>query len=64
MLSYSRFRFRNSDLAPARLPPLAAFPDEQEFLYPPLTYLHCVKMERETLCGVHLLVATVEPTMA
>eukprot|EP01043_Picozoa_sp_COSAG02_P047863 COSAG02_NODE_4633_length_5144_cov_4.775421_3_plen_469_part_00 len=42
---------------------LSVFPNEQEFLYPPLTYLHCVKMERETLCGVQLLVATVEPTM-
>ena len=43
---------------------LSVYPSEQEFLYPPLTYLHCVKMERETLCGVQLLVATVEPTMA
>eukprot|EP01043_Picozoa_sp_COSAG02_P012855 COSAG02_NODE_505_length_20935_cov_38.509119_12_plen_571_part_00 len=43
---------------------LSVFPHEQEFLYPPLTYLHCVKMERETLCGVQMLVATVEPTMA
>ena len=43
---------------------LSVYPQEQEFLYPPLTYLHCVKMERETLCGVQLLVATVEPTMA
>ncbi len=43
---------------------LSVFPDEQEFLYPPLTYLHCVKMELETLCNVQLLVATVEPTMA
>ena len=42
---------------------LSVFPDEQEFLYPPLTFLHCVKMERETMCGVQLLVATVEPTM-
>eukprot|EP01043_Picozoa_sp_COSAG02_P010664 COSAG02_NODE_380_length_23483_cov_8.034382_2_plen_777_part_00 len=42
---------------------LSVYPNEQEFLYPPLTYLHCVKMERETLCGVQLLVATVEPTM-
>jgi hypothetical protein len=43
---------------------LSVFPQEQEFLFPPLTYLHCVKMEKETLCGVQLLVATVEPTMA
>jgi len=42
---------------------LSLYPKEEEFLYPPLTYLHCVKMERETLCGVQLLVATVEPTM-
>ena len=43
---------------------LSVFPAEQEILYPPLTYLRCVKMESETLCGVQLLVATVEPIMA
>ena len=43
---------------------LSVYPAEQEILYPPLTYLRCVKMESETLCGVQLLVATVEPIMA
>jgi hypothetical protein len=42
---------------------LSVYPQEEEFLYPPLTYLHCVKIEPETLHGMELLVATVEPTM-
>ena len=40
---------------------LSVFPMEQEFLFPPLTYLRCVEMKGETLCGVNLMVATVEP---
>jgi hypothetical protein len=43
---------------------LSVFPGEQEALYPPLTYLSCSGMVRETLFGLELLVATVEPTMA
>ena len=43
---------------------LSVFPHEQEFLYPPLTYLRCVEMKTETWDGKQLLVATVEPTMA
>ena len=43
---------------------LSVFPNEQEFLYPPLTYLHCIELGAERLCGVRLVVATVEPTMA
>ena len=35
--------------------------DEKEALYPPLTYLRPVKMEKETLAGQQMLVATVEP---
>ena len=35
--------------------------DEKEALYPPLTYLRPVKMEKETLAGQDMLVATVEP---
>ena len=40
---------------------LSVYPDEQEALYPPLTYLRPVKMEKETLAGQDMLVATVEP---
>ena len=43
---------------------LSVYPGEQEALYPPLTYLRCIGMQMETLCGEHLLVATVEPVMA
>ena len=39
------------------LPP---YPTEQEAL----TYLRCLEMKMETLSGVQLLVATVEPMMA
>ena len=43
---------------------LSVYPTEQEALYPPLTYLRCLEMKMETLSGVQLLVATVEPVMA
>ena len=43
---------------------LSVYPTEQEALYPPLTYLRCLEMKMETLSGVQLLVATVEPMMA
>ena len=43
---------------------LSVYPTEQEALYPPLTYLRCLSMQMETLSGVQLLVATVEPMMA
>ena len=42
---------------------LSVLPGEQEYIYPPLTYLHCIKMENEEICGVKLLVVTVEPTI-
>ena len=43
---------------------LSVYPGEQEALYPPLTYLRCLEMKMETVSGVQLLVATVEPMMA
>ena len=43
---------------------LSVYPTEQEVLSPPLTYLRCLETKMETLSGVQLLVATVEPTMA
>ena len=43
---------------------LSVMPHEKEFMYPPLTYLQCTAMKMEKLCGVDLLVATVEPHMA
>ena len=43
---------------------LSVFPEEKETLYPPLTYLHPVGNQMEMVCGVELLVVTVEPTMA
>ena len=42
---------------------LSVYPAEQEALYPPLTYLSPVDMKMETLCGIKLLVATIEPMM-
>ena len=43
---------------------LSVMPHEKEFMYPPLTYLQCTAMKMENLCGVEILVATVEPHMA
>ena len=43
---------------------LSVYPSEQEYLYPPLTFLRALEIKMETLSGVELLVATVEPTMA
>ena len=43
---------------------LSVMPHEQEFLYPPLTFLHCTDMKMENLCGLDLPVATVEPNIA
>ena len=43
---------------------LSVFPSEEEYVYPPLTYLRVTKIQMETLLGKKLLVATVEPTMA
>ena len=40
---------------------LSIYPSEQEALYPPLTYLRPVETKMEVLCGLSLLVATVEP---
>ena len=43
---------------------LSVYPTEQEALYPPLTYLRCLEMKMETVSGVQLLVAAVEPIIA
>jgi hypothetical protein len=43
---------------------LSVFPSEEEYVYPPLTYLRATKIKMEKICGVKLLVATVEPTMS
>ena len=40
---------------------LSVYPNEQEALYPPLTYLRSVKAENESIGGLTILVATVEP---
>ena len=40
---------------------LSVMPHEQEFLYPPLTFLHCTDMKMKNLCAMDLPVATVEP---
>ena len=60
------FRFVTKDFMTrgADISFLSVYPTEQEALYPPLTYLRCLEMKMETLSGVQLLVATVEPMMA
>ena len=60
------FRFVTKDFMTrgADISFLSVYPDEKESLYPPLTYLRCLEMKMETLSGVQLLVATVEPMMA
>jgi hypothetical protein len=40
---------------------LSVYPGEKEALYPPLTYLRGVGMNKEVLGGVEVVVATVEP---
>merc|ERR1719191_351962 len=39
---------------------LSVFPSEKEYVYPPLTYLSATEIKMEKICGVKLLVATVE----
>ena len=41
---------------------LSVYPNEQEYLYPPLTFLRCEKIETETFGGKEVVVATVEPS--
>ena len=43
---------------------LSVYPSEEEYLYPPLTYLRATEIKIETVLGKKLLVVTVEPTMA
>ena len=42
---------------------LSVYPGEQEALYPPLTYLRCVKTEMENIGGKSIQVATVQPVL-
>ena len=57
------FKFETKDFTSrgADISFLSIYPGEKEALYPPLTYLRPIKMESETLGGVQMLVATVEP---
>ena len=43
---------------------LSVYPSEEEYLYPPLTYLRATEIKMETMLGKKILVATVRPTMA
>jgi hypothetical protein len=57
------FKFETKDFTSrgADIAFLSVYPNEQEALYPPLTYLRSVKAEKETFGGMEMLVATVEP---
>lgn len=57
------FKFETKDFTSrgADIAFLSVHPNEQEALYPPLTYLRHVKTETETLGGVQVLVMTVQP---
>jgi hypothetical protein len=57
------FKFETKDFTSrgADIGWLSVYPNEKEALYPPLTYLRPVKTENETIGGMTVLVATVEP---
>ena len=57
------FKFETKDFTSrgADIAFLSVYPNEKEALYPPLTYLRSIKTEKETLGGMSVLVATVEP---
>eukprot|EP01046_Picozoa_sp_COSAG06_P010277 COSAG06_NODE_559_length_14300_cov_98.800085_3_plen_713_part_00 len=57
------FKFETKDFTSrgADIGWLSVYPNEKEALYPPLTYLRSIKAENETIGGVTVLVATVEP---
>jgi hypothetical protein len=57
------FKFETTDFTSrgADISFLSVYPDEQEALYPPLTYLRSVKAETEDIGGKSMLVATVQP---
>ena len=57
------FKFATKDFTSrgANIGWLSVYPNEQEALYPPLTYLRSVKAENESIGGMTILVATVEP---
>eukprot|EP01043_Picozoa_sp_COSAG02_P043021 COSAG02_NODE_3710_length_6342_cov_30.226494_5_plen_102_part_00 len=40
---------------------LSVYPGEKEALYPPLTFLRPINVEKQEIGGVEVLVATVEP---
>ena len=57
------FKFETNDFTSrgADIAFLSVYPNEQEALYPPLTYLRSVKVETEDVGGKAMLVATVQP---
>jgi hypothetical protein len=57
------FKFETKDFAQrgADISFLSVHPSEMEALYPPLTYLRPIKTEQETIAGMKMLVASVEP---
>ena len=57
------FKFESEDFTSrgADIGWLSVYPNEKEALYPPLTYLRSMKAENETIGGMTILVATVEP---
>ena len=57
------FKFETKDFTSrgADISFLSVYPGEKEALYPPLTYLRSVGMQKETVGGLEVVVATVEP---
>ena len=57
------FKFETKDFTSrgADIAWLSVYPNEAEALYPPLTYLRSIKAENESIGGMTVLVATVEP---
>ena len=43
---------------------LSVYPEEKEFLYPPLTYLRPISLTKEEICGKNVVVASVEPVLS
>ena len=57
------FKFKTKDFTSrgADISFLSVYPGEEEALYPPLTYLRSVGMQKEIVGGLEVVVATVEP---
>ena len=57
------FKFETKDFTSrvADIAFLSVYPNEQEALYPPLTYLRPVGAKKETIGSQQALVVTVEP---